>query len=237
MTRIVGHLCVRNEADRYLKEVLDWHSQILDEIFVFDDQSDDDTAAVASDFATVEVRTTGSGFMEDESAFREQAWTQMEAVMGLEVGDWILCLDADEFFVATSATERKELDWALRDLGETSVDLRIDEVFDVRDGLPYRRTDGFWGDIHGTRLVKYMPKGHFQQRPMGGGSIPTYGYANVWDARNEDFGILHYGYARPEDRQAKYDRYSNKAGHSSVHIESILQPPTLEPIHLVRNLP
>jgi hypothetical protein len=43
---------------------------------------------------------------------------------------------------------------------------------------------------------------------------------------------MHYGYAREEDRQAKYDRYTSvlNNGHSSAHIQSILQLPTLEPV-------
>jgi hypothetical protein len=43
--------------------------------------------------------------------------------------------------------------------------------------------------------------------------------------------VLHFGYARREDVETKYRRYSGlyQHGHSDRHIQSIPQPPTLKP--------
>lgn len=243
MSRIFGHLCIRNEADRYLADVLGWHGAFLDAIHVYDDQSDDASRFVARELgAVVTVRLEGvPSFFEDESRFRSSGWELMEASLEPTSDDWILCLDADEFFVSPSEPERRALERMifmadlLRDVH--AVDLRIDEIFDVVAGVPMRRTDGFWGGIHGVRLVRFQPDARFRSKAMGGGSVPTYA-AHAYDAKVYDCSLLHYGYATAEDRAAKYQRYSRLAGngHNPVHIESILTQPVLRSVHLDRVL-
>jgi hypothetical protein len=71
--------------------------------------------------------------------------------------------------------------------------------------------------------------GQFADRVMASGSEPTYvpraphvSLQNVW--------LLHYGYARPEDVAAKYERYTARpGGHSDTHIQSIVAEPQLVP--------
>jgi hypothetical protein len=44
---------------------------------------------------------------------------------------------------------------------------------------------------------------------------------------DEDLAIMHFGYARHEDRIAKHARYSTTRGHNPRHIASILTTPQL----------
>ena len=230
--RIIGHLVIKDEADRYLERVLRWHSDVCDELFVYDDGSTDDSVAVASQYATV-VSAGSSQFMSHEGACRQAAWDSMAAVMRPSAGsDWILCLDADEFTVSKSETKREGLERLADGAGTAnSVDLRIDEIFDVVAGVPMRRLDGFWGGIHAPRFVRFLEGGRFTHKEMGGGSIPAYGTPGL-DATGDTLGILHYGYATAADRVAKHGRYSSKTnnGHNKAHVASILTAPTLRSV-------
>ncbi len=115
--------------------------------------------------------------------------------------------------------------------------LRVDEIFQVTKGTPFKRTDGYWGGISATRFFKYRSMGQFANRRLGCGSVPTYALQDPADATRMPVSIMHFGYAREEDRQAKFDRYTSvlNNGHSSSHIQSILQLPTLEEIPKERN--
>lgn len=241
MTRIIGHLCVKNEADRYLSDVLDWHHRFLDDLYVYDDVSTDETATVAAKHATVRTRFLGISFEQDESCFRGLAWESMAHDLRPEAGDWILCLDADEFFVSSWVQPRQALEDLIGRVSEhcTGIDLRIHEIFDIRNGVPMRRVDGFWGAITGTRLVPYLDEDQFTSKAMGGGSVPASALRCRYDAQHLDGSILHYGYARPADRATKHQRYTNhqSSGHNPRHIESILTRPHLEPIYIEGGLP
>lgn len=233
--RILGAMVARNEQDRYLSQVLEWHLEFLDGIHLFDDRSDDGTAVVAADAgAVVDVRPHDvSRFLEHEGDFRQAAWESFELDMQPVPGeDWVLSIDADEFFVSqTAGPERLSLERLVsfaRSQEANAINLRIDEIFGVDvDGTPLKRVDGFWGQIAAPRFFRYQAGGHFANRRMGCGSTPT--YVRPVSAVKMAHSILHYGYADEIDRHVKHRRYTHIGqGHSSKHVDSILQPPTLE---------
>lgn len=233
---IYGHMVAYNEADRYLSDVLIWHARFLDGFHVYDDDSTDLTFEIADQApnTVAESRPEGvSSFLEDESSFRQAAWESMERMLRPTSEDWILCIDADEFLVSDS-DERAGLEGLIEAASAVgAVKLKIDEIFAVSsDGLPWKRVDGFWDEISGVRLVRYVPGSVFKARKMGGGSVPVLGPDAPLDMTQEPTRILHYGYARAEDQAEKYLRYSNldNNGHSRKHINSILDEPTLEPV-------
>lgn len=235
MSRILGMMCVRNEGDRYLAHVLDWHS-FLDGVFVYDDQSTDDTVACAREWGASQVieRTNDvPSFMQHEGEFRQAAWEQFEISMHPQLGDWVLSIDADEFWEPAYGSPRERLDDAVcvAKAGDSNgVTLNVVEVFDVdREGKTWRRTDGFWGTITATRLFAYQLGGRIANREMGCGSVPT--YVSTAGHPTTTGALVHYGYATPDDRQAKFLRYSNHRnnGHNPQHIASIIEQPFLTP--------
>lgn len=235
--RILGHVCVKDEAGRYLAESLAWHAEICDEIHVYDDRSTDNSVEIAENAgATVTVRPERlPAFMTHEGNFRQAAWKDFQAKMNVTYDDWVLAFDADEFLATPNGDERDSLERLVqmsRVEKAVSWKLRVDEIFDVQDGVPMRRTDGYWATITAVRFFKFKPVGQFANRPMASGSVPTYALLDPADATKMAVGIQHYGYARPEDRQAKYDRYTSVLhnGHASSHIQSILAEPTLVPL-------
>lgn len=252
MKRLLAYMVARNEADRYLDACLSWARSFVDEIAFFDDNSTDQTVDVA---AAHQVKVCSRGeaspsFLENESQFRSAAWEWLEDVLDPTADDWVLALDADEFLVCANGDLRSGVEGQV-DLAESqgalSVRLPVPEVFEVTVAStrtwtdefgghtasyltsPQVRVDGFWGKIAGTRLFRYQPHGQFSGRAMGSGAEPTY----VLKGKiHESSGVhlMHYGYAWPEDREAKYQRYSSlEHGHNNAHIQSILQRPTLAP--------
>jgi glycosyltransferase involved in cell wall biosynthesis len=235
--RILGQVVVRNEAGRYLAESLAWQSEFCDEIHVYDDRSTDDTVDIAIESgATVTVRPERlPSFLTHEGKFRQASWKDFQAKCDPTYDDWIFAFDADEFLVSPNEPERDALE-RLAQMSKieraSSWKLRVDEIFDVVSGTPFKRTDGYWNQISAVRFFKYRSLSQFANRVMGCGSVPTYALQDPADARKMPVGIMHFGYAREADRQEKYDRYTSvlNNGHSSNHIKSILQLPTLEPV-------
>lgn len=230
--RVFSITVTRNEADRYLAEVLDTLAGFVDHRFVYDDQSTDATVDLAI-AAGCEVWSRGDGtpsFLEHEGAFRQAAWRVFETTMTPAPEDWVLSVDADEFLA--TAHDRATV---LRDIAATAGDrysatIRIPEVFGADgDGCPLIRTDGFWNTIAARRFFRYEPGGHFRDKAMGCGSEPTYVNAHPTIAKLDDPVLLHYGYAAEADRRTKHTRYTTLAdhGHSSTHVQSILSRQTL----------
>lgn len=233
MMRILGSMVARNEEHRYLDACLDWHLEFLDGVHIFDDQSTDGTRemALTRRNAWVDQRAdTEASFMEHEGDFRQAAWEAFEMTMQPVPGDWVLSIDADEFFCSPAEDERVALTvlaMFARAQDANAVNVRIDEIFGICDDIPMKRIDGFWGSIAAPRLFAYNAGGHFANRRMGCGSTPT--YVRPVSAVTLMPSILHYGYAAEPDRHTKYARYTSvSSGHNSRHVESILRPPTLE---------
>lgn len=228
-TRIIGHMVTRNEMGRYLAGTTRWLQEITDVQYVYDDRSIDGTFGFVQRAATpVGLRSQGDpSFEDDESAFRANAWRAMEMHHAPTPNDWILCVDADEFFVAPrpDATREALTDLVQRHHDAGAVTFPVHEVFGFDDDhTPLLRVDGYWGQIEACRLVRWRPHAEFAPRVQGGGSVPA-GWAA--SAATDDVAIMHLGYARATDRTTKHARYSKTAGHNPRHVSSILEPPKL----------
>lgn len=206
---LVAHLVVKNEANRYLHDCLVALSEYVDHTHVFDDKSTDETPFLA-DRLGAEVHVRGDGepsFLDAEGEFRQAAWESM----GDRSGDWILCLDADEFLTNDPAPYAA---------GMSKV-FHVEEVFDVKNGIPQVRVDGYWDQITAARLVPWVRDSVFPRSGMGCGSLPKGLSKGPFETIQEP-RILHYGYAEAKDRESKYQRYVSKPGHNPRHVRSIL---------------
>jgi glycosyltransferase involved in cell wall biosynthesis len=222
---IIGSMVVKNEVDRYLQASLTRLLECCHKVFVVDDQSDDDSADLAREMGcTVWVRDDATpSFKENESAFRQAAWSVMGTTLKLKDRDWILSLDADECFLGTF-NKNKEL---VRQADHrVCFSLPVPEAWSVN---PIQvRTDGYWNNNYSRRFARYDKNRKFLDATMGCGSVPYHTGPSTELASH--MGILHFGYADEEDRKKKYEFYHNRIhGHSNSHIESILKKPKLEP--------
>jgi hypothetical protein len=223
---IYSYMITKDEKDRYLFDAVKSLTSHVDGLLLYDDQSQDMTAAdwrTLAGFGNVNVIIRGNArasFTEDESGFRQDAWTTMVGLFRPRLGDWIITLDADEFLRTTKP---------LPDIcTETSSDIdvlrcKVQEVW----GPDQIRIDGFWDTISAARLCRFQSGSKFANVNQGGGSIPL---INVREQSSKDFDILHYGYFRPEDRAKKHERYVNTKGHNPKHIQSIIERPVLAPL-------
>lgn len=230
MTKIVAHMVVKNEEDKYLQSCLEWNSQWWDEIFFYDDMSTDSTVEMCKEYGVVETRPEHvPSFVENEGAFRQAAWDSMAQHSSLSLGDYVFSLDADEFLVGTVGR------WNPRDgllvlidsceqLGFKSAMIPVPEVWNHLM-VPYVRVDGFWADNKNERFVKYDDKGAFRDG-MGCGSVPE---SNRKVLKNlYTVALLHYGYTIPGAVQSKFDRYIDSPGrHNIKHVRSIVEEPEL----------
>ena len=230
MTKIYGSLVIKNEADRYLKSCLEWMSPFFDGLFIYDDQSTDNSVEIAEKYGSVVVRPdTVSSFIDNESEFRFSAWKSFEELFKPSVGSWVLSFDADEFLVSGENLHKAIANAQQR--GCAGISIPFPEVFDVRDGVPYVRTDGLWAKINGPRLFEYRQGAKWNPKTMGCGSEPSYVSKGPISTNNFGIEVLHYGYANANDRNSKWSRYSSLSfhGHNDSHIRSIIEKPVLAP--------
>jgi hypothetical protein len=233
--RLLGHMVVRNERDRWLTSTLPYLAELCaGAVAVYDDQSTDDTVAYVQGLG-LNVRSRPEAipsFHENEGVFRWAAWQYMERTFRPRDGDWVLVLDADELLLSNRAggdadLVRLQLLEAIglaEDAGQSTVTFKVAEAFDFNGmGWPLVRVDGFWGGITACRLARWKCQGVFEPHREGGDSLPT-----SWPRAPESdmqLEILHLGYARSEDRAVKYERYRAGTGHNPRHVQSIIEQP------------
>jgi len=234
---IIASFVLRNEADRYLESCLEWNSQWWDRLFVYDDQSTDDTRDICGQYTDTIISRPDDvpSFMEHEGRYRSAAWAAMIDCCNPSEDDWIFAVDADEFLVG--AEEGVDLRAEVRCAtvgatmhGASSVELAIPDVWapETRIRKTGIRTDGFWGGMSRPELIRFNPIWEFRPKSMGCGSGPTYSFQAPF--RTERLSLLHYGHAAPADRQERYDRYMSLPdhGHNPKHIASIVKGATLD---------
>jgi Glycosyl transferase family 2 len=223
----------KNEECRYLQSFLENVGEWANYHFFYDDQSDDDTAELAQDWADVRIRPDGiPSFKDDEGMFRQAAWSTFETVMDPREGDWIFVIDCDEVVVgSTDRPIRESIEAVVNTVLYGAVSIAFHEVFDVAEGgVPLLRIDGFWGQGFAPRLFSYQIGGIFHHGKVGVPAVPSYVMAQSgrWHQTNE-ISVMHYGYADKEDLIVKHSRYNGVPGHHPAHIASILAPPVLAP--------
>jgi len=226
---IYGLTVMKNESSRYLESALRQFVNVVDASYVFDDQSTDDSVEVARSVGShVRVREDESpSFKDNEALFRSRALRHMVNDLGVQEGDWVLSLDADELLTCDDRKVHSALSTLTEDSSFESWDLKVHEVFGIGPfDTPYIRLDGFWNSISGVRLFRYDGDTRYNDTMrLGCGSVPRKFLKKA--GKSTDLSILHYGYAEQEDRVTKYARYFGVPGHSVKHVDSILRDPVL----------
>lgn len=208
----------RNESGRYLDEVLKRLSSQVDKIIFTDDCSDDDTPEIASKYA--EVFTTSQPlFTEHEGKLRAFAWGNLNKFA--KEGDWIIAIDCDEKLFSLEESEIRD---TLNSSEYDVVNVRFYHMWNET----HFRVDKLWSPTNSSRIFRYLKDGGFWNKKLACGSEPT--YVSEWLKRRNfwiDSGLVmqHLGYIRDEDKQDKYNRYSEidrGEYHNINHINSIV---------------
>lgn len=235
--RIVAHMAVKDEAERFLDSCLAWNSQWFDELHIYDGGSTDTTVEIAKKYTShIDVHPeNGVGFYEDEGKYRQAAWDAMSVSCNLQEGDWVFALDADEFLTGTAKFEqqnpRSGLELMADFAGKTkkkSASMVRAEVWDA-SGIPLLvRTDGYWAKDRVIRFVRWQPKGKMRDAKLGCGSVPLYGLKSAVETVHT-CSLIHFGYTIDGEAERKYSLYSGASGnaHNPKHIASLLTQPKL----------
>lgn len=215
---IIAQMIGKNESSRYLDDVLSRLSAQVDKIIFTDDCSDDDTIEVASKYAEV-FKTPEPLFSVHEGKLRAFAWANLERFASL--GDWVIAVDCDEMLYHID-------EMPVRDVINSSAHDVINVRFYHMWNETHYRVDKLWAPNNSSRIFRYKEGGMFLNRELACGSEPTY-VADWIKARNfwvnSKLVMQHLGYMKDEDKQAKFDRYSNIDGgkfHNINHINSIV---------------
>jgi glycosyltransferase involved in cell wall biosynthesis len=194
-------MVVKNEAGRFLGQVLAHAAQYVDEAIIIDDASTDNTVEVCREVlqgVPLTLKVNQESLFSQEYKLRKQLW---ELTLTTNP-QWILVLDGDEIF------EEKAV-WEIRKLLHTSnkyyYAFRLYDFWDER----HYREDRFWCAhyIYRPFMVRYVPDFNYrwQETPQHCGRLPI----NITDLPGENsvLRLKHLGWMRPTDRIAKYERY------------------------------
>ncbi|MGE5583957.1 MAG: glycosyltransferase family 2 protein [Bacillota bacterium] len=194
-------MLVRNEAGRYLRQVLEHAAQYIDNAVVLDDASEDETVEVCRQalggIPVTIVSNSKPGF-HNEVALRKRQWDLVVSTNP----DWILVLDADEML-------EDRAKFVIRDLiNQPFYDHYSFRLYDFWDPTHYR-DDPYWRAHKTYRvfLVRYQPRFKYTWREtaLHCGRLPN--NIGLLPGRTSDLRVKHFGWASPADREAKYQRY------------------------------
>jgi glycosyltransferase involved in cell wall biosynthesis len=221
--KIIAQMVGRNEASKYLPEVLERLKSQVDEIVFTDDCSDDDTAEIASKYANV-YKTPKPMFTTHEGRLRRYAWLNLENHAA--EGDWIIAIDCDEMLYDSSDITKTDIRQILNSSEKDVVNVRF---YHMWNNTQYR-VDKLWAPNNSSRIFRFMSGAMFRDRALACGSEPTY-VTDLINQRNyfvnSNLIMQHLGYIKDEDKQSKYERYSTLDGgefHALNHINSIVDP-------------
>lgn len=199
--KLVLSMVVRNEADRYLRSVLQHAASYVDEFVILDDASEDDTTKVCQEAVNGKPLTlfkNTTSMFRDEYRLRQRQW---ELTLRAEP-DWILFLDADEMF------EDRIRDAIRPMIDQTTLDVICFRLYDMWD-MEHYREDEYWRAhlIYRPFLIRYRPDFPYRWKETAQhcGRMPV----NVLElpSATSQIRLKHYGWAKPSDREAKYRRY------------------------------
>ena len=194
-------MIVKNEADRYLKTVLEGTREYIDSAVIIDDGSTDNTIEVveaALKGIPCKIIRNESSMFHDEVRLRKQQWT--ETINSNP--DWIIFLDSDEKFEDRFKDDIKDM------MNEREVDGYLFRLYDFWDENNYR-DDANWSAHKSHRLfmIRYQENFDykFKETAQHCGRLPI--NAMELACKISPLRLKHYGWAKEEDRVKKYERY------------------------------
>lgn len=196
---LIGAMLVRNEQCRYLERVLEQMQSVCDKLIVLDDCSTDDTTEICKEYGADVFYSDRSYWGTNELRQRKFLWEL--ATYEAKLGDWILCLDADETF-----DKPKLLRDYIKKAEAAGCNSLAFSLYDMWNPTHYR-DDEFWQAHNGVWpfCVKYEDLDYFwKETPLHCGRFPMNAINKIAAC---PIRIQHWGWARLDDRQDKYDRY------------------------------
>lgn len=230
--RLIATTIIRNEENNYLKPWLENMANFVDYHIFLDDASDDKTPEIIQKYLDSGYqgelhRRQTSIFRENEPKLRSELWNYTKKVA--KDGDWILIVDADEFYDERLLKLKNKLfKKSFRKYGHINV-----SVLDMWDEYNYR-CDGFWSPWHASlRIFRFIDCEFICESK----SLHQKLYPEQIENTNSYHIYLpimhHMAYLRIKDRIRRYNFYTENVDKNSIsygHALSILDKiPKLKP--------
>jgi len=218
---LVASVIAKNELGRYLQACIGALRDFCDMVAVLDDGSTDRTGEWLDDCA--DDRLVVKHLAADDAFFAGHEGRRRQALLDFTLKQspsHILAIDADEF-VAEGYLVRAFCQ-STRLVGT----LMMEEVWQADDLHLLIRQDGGWRP-HPVPILYAVVQDDLliKDRALACGREPTWVSRMAGRARRTGTSVLHFGWANPETRQERYDRYAvadKGQFHASRHLESIL---------------
>lgn len=221
--RLIASMLVKNELPRYLQAVIGSLRDFTDLIAVLDDGSTDNTAGWLDDNADDKMivrHGESEGFFDGHEGRRRQALLDFTLE---QEPDYVLNIDADEL-IADGAAVR-----AFCETGQQLGTLMMEEVWTMTPSALGIRSDGGWRP-HSAPILWQVPevlddRWRIQDRELACGREPMAVRDLARQAQPVGTEILHFGWANPEERAGRYQRYVEADGgkfHNRRHLDSIM---------------
>jgi len=226
-------MIVKNEENRFLKQVLNAAKEYVDFILIIDDASTDDTVSecteILADFPHKIIQNETSLF-ENETILRSYQWQE-----SIKLGpEWILVLDADEVF-------------------ENSITDQINDLLQTKKDAIYFRLYDFWNELEYREDEHWYAHQIYRPFMMRNKSDITYSFHNMaqhcgrlpaeiihFPYLLSDIKLKHFGWSRACDRQEKFERYlkldpEGKFGNMAQYRSILDKKPNLIPFEEVND--
>ena len=153
---IYAQMVGKNEASKFLVDVLERLSTQVDKIIFTDDGSTDNTPEIASKYAEVFVNEE-SLFAKHEGQLRARAWSNLEKFAKL--GDWVIAIDCDEML---HHIENQPIEKVLNKSEFDVVNVRFYHMWNETQ----YRVDKLWAPNNSTRIFRYKENGGFLNKVL-----------------------------------------------------------------------
>jgi glycosyltransferase involved in cell wall biosynthesis len=194
-------MIVKNEEHRYLGRVLESAREYIDSAVIIDDGSTDNTVSLCRELLAgipLKLIENKESMFQNEAKLRKLQWDETIATNP----DWILFLDADEIFEEKAKSAFRAM------ITDKECDLYLFRLYDMWNEEQYR-DDALWSahKIYRPFMMRYQKNfGYvFLEANQHCGRMP----ANIFELNYllSNVRLKHYGWANPEDRLAKFNRY------------------------------
>ena len=198
--KIIGMTRCRNEA-RWLKRVIESWMPLCDRLYLLDDRSEDDSAAIAESIPRVIVWPMPDELATTKSEAAHKNWL-MNLVLRTQRPDWIFHCDCDEILTPGSIPLiRANLNTAAK-----CMSFHVRYLWDREDQV---RVDGVYGQFARQSMFRPEVGARFEGKPPGFhcGSVPM----SMWNSCcYPGVELLHLGYLHREDRLRKFAWYNHE---------------------------